>query len=328
MQRLLVVAAAVAAACRLDPLVDDKPGASAHLLPAGTEIPDVVTDLELRDQITVNDGIDSKALIDGKIIPRGTGQASVVTGPGQTSAMAVRFWAFGPATRAPAPLYRFGTRDGAGVFTSGDHLPLVDAVPGDYQYNPVHTVYDVVFTGDYRGQLITTRTALADAIELGIVEAPVATDTFVDSPIVRPGLLLEVGTIPPIDPTKVYARGHTVDTFELGNAFGPLPVSPGFLPAYQVSFLRQQTRSGSYDSRRPIFQVPLPTSNTASYSPVSVVVDVDLVSTTDPSTITQDSDLFRRDATGAIIGTMADVAQFTVTTTTLLLQLQFVEGKP
>src|SRR5690242_705663 len=105
------------AGCRLDPLVDDTPGASAHIFPAGATVPSAADSSELANQIALNDGIDDKVLtINNGVIPRGTGQSA---------GRAVRYWSFGLANRAPAPLYRFYARDDAGNLTPIDHLPMI-----------------------------------------------------------------------------------------------------------------------------------------------------------------------------------------------------------
>jgi hypothetical protein len=329
MQRLLATAVAVTAACRLDPLVPDQPGSSANLLPAGVNVKDIATNPDLTNQLTLNDGLDSDALMD----PDHTNV--IVRGTGTSGGNAVRYWAFGKATRAPAPIYLFGTLDQNQQFVplQPDHLPLVEAIPGDYQYNPIHTIYHVVATARYKHELITTTAALADAIDLGLVEAPVATDSFLCSPIVRPGLTIEVdadagGASITKPPTKLYAHGYLVDTFRLGFQFGPQPNPFGLLPTSQVSYLREP-RAGSFDLGRPIFQAAIPTAAPQmmmpNYTPLSVEVDVDLSSGTAAS-ITADSQLFMRDENGDIQTTSSDVAHFTVTTASSLLQLQFKKG--
>jgi hypothetical protein len=325
MQRLLATAIAVTAACRLDPLVEDDPGASAHVLPAGANVPDVITNADLINQLSLNDGLDTKALqTAGNIILRGTGQSD---------GMEVRYWAFGAATRAPSPLYRFGTVDTGGAFHANDHLPLADAMPGEYSYSPLHAIHHVIVTERYAGELITTTSALADAIQLGLVEAPVATHTFVDSPIVRPGLTLDVDDAPggghvAIPPTKLYAHGYVMEAFQLGNLFGPLPNPKGLLPTSDVSYLRDR-RGPIYDATRPIFQATIPASAeaaAAAYTPLSVIVDVDLTAD-NAGTITRDSELFQRNPSGGIDMVTDNVAHFAATSS-LVLQLQFKKGMP
>ncbi|HEU4726875.1 MAG TPA: hypothetical protein VFT22_03270, partial [Kofleriaceae bacterium] len=230
--RLVVAAAAVLAlgtGCRLHPLVDDKPGASAHILLAGATVPSASTSLELANQINANDGVDDKAIAGNNgIIPRGTGVSDGAV---------VRYWSFGLTTRAPSPMYRFFERTEAGDLMPISHPPLVDALPGDPGYSGVHAINQVVVTEAYRGELITSSEALADAIDLGLVEAPMPTGTFVASPIVLPGTMLDVGAPEPVTAEPVYGRGYEVGAFELGGARG---VQPGavFVPTRQVSFLR------------------------------------------------------------------------------------------
>ncbi|HEX7842893.1 MAG TPA: hypothetical protein VF469_35710, partial [Kofleriaceae bacterium] len=102
----------------------------------------------------------------------------------------------------------------------------------------------------------------------------------------------------------------------------------GLLPTNQVSFLREQ-KQGTYDATRPIFQATIPTSKpqtSANYTPVSVVVNVDLAPGTFATSIVKDDDLFMRSPTGAITGTTSAVLQFTVTGDSRDLQLQFGDG--
>jgi hypothetical protein len=317
MHIVAIVAALVVAGCRLDPLVDDKTVVSPHLLPAGAEVPSAADNPELANTITLHDGLDDRSLIaTGGVIPRGSGQSA-----GRT----VRYWSFGPVTRAPSPIYEFFDEAGAPI----EHPALVTGLPGDRGYSPVHTRNRVVVTSAYAGELITTADALADAIALGLVNDPEPVDQFIDSPIVLPDTRLEVGDAAPIGAELVYARGFVVGMFRFG---GPRGVQPGggLVPSRQVSFLRE-FQKGSVDAARPIFEATVPVElpgEDVTYSPVSVVVNVDLAPNVLASTIHDDEQLFTRNANGAISTTTAAVAQFQVTTSTLLLQLQFTEGEP
>lgn len=307
--------------CRLDPLVKDTPGASAHLLPEGSDVPSAATNPELTNQINLNDGIDDKALVaSGGIIPRGTGSSAGAQ---------VRYWSFGPTTRAPSPLYKFFSRGDGGELVPLAHPPLVDALPGDAGYSALHSVNQVVVTASYAGQLITTANALADAIELGIIEEPVPTGTFVASPIVLAGTPLDVGGATPTLPEVVYGRGYVVGAFELGGPLGIQPIG-GLVPTSQVSFLREMGKA-AFDAGRPIFQAVIPTAppadRTANYTPIGVVVDVDLAENVTAASITSDGDLFTRTA-GAISATTPKVASFQVTGAFLMLPLQFKDGAP
>lgn len=321
MQHLLAAAAVATAACQLDPLVSDMPGASANILPSNATIKTADQNPNLLTQLILNDHLDTTALaMNANIIKRGSGQSS---------GSQVMYWAFGQTDVAPAPIYIFGTgAPTSPAFQKNDHLPLVEAVPGDSGYNPLHAIYNVAVTDRYHGEKITTTGALADAIAIGLVAKPVATRVFVNFPIVRPGLRLEVGgSNGTVASSRLYGDGYIVDGFQLGGKYSMQPNPVGLLPTSQVSFLREP-QQGAYDATRPIFQATIPTSPpqmVANYTPVSIVVNVD-VAMGAAATITSDSQLFTRSATGAITGSNAGVLQFTVTTTALDLQLQFEDG--
>ncbi|HEX3762459.1 MAG TPA: hypothetical protein VHW23_27345 [Kofleriaceae bacterium] len=319
-----VALAVLAAGCRLGPLVDDQPGASANILPANATIPSVSTNKDLTNQITLNDSLDSNVLAGtGGVIKRAM---AGFAGDGKPAV----YWSFGTADRAPAPIYVFGTGDptSPAFVESTSHPPLVEAVPGDPEYEPFHTLFHVAFTDNYKGQKITTAGALTDAIELGLVQEPVAVKLFINWPIVRPGTLREVGgQLGMVPPTPVYAHGYLVDSYPLGGAAGRQPIK-GLLPTRQVSFLRGPG-DPDFDRTRPIFQATAPaaapTDTTTNYSAASIEVDVDVrVSRT---SITSDGALFVRTATGDIMTTdTGNVLTFTVTTHILDLQLQLKDG--
>jgi hypothetical protein len=322
--------AALAAAGCLDPLVSDDPGASANILPSGAVIPSIAANTELTNQITLNDGQDSVALAaaGGTIVLQPNGSAM----RDATASMPVSWWAFGRAEAAPAPIYVFGTGDPSSDIDFKeipDHPPLVEVVPGDRDYEPIHTVFRVQVTANYKGEKITTPGALADAIDLGLVEAPVAIKRFVNWPIVRPGTRLQVSATATASPRAVYAHGYQVDSYVLGGDFSQQSNPFGLLPTSQVSFLRKPTEA-NYDRTRPVFQATLPTPAMPGYTPVSIVVNVDLTAAgaADPSI--NDAKLFTRSPmTGQIMSVNSiNVLNFAVTSETLDLQIQLTEGKP
>lgn len=330
MQRAVVVAILGAAAgCRLGPLVPDQPGASANVLPRDAKIPSVMTNPDLLNQIILNDSLDTDTLKkNNSVIVRGTGMTNSAAGDPVT----VRFWGFGDADRAPTPIYVFGTGDPMSGFTPlPDHPPLVETVPGDVDYEPIHTIFNVKVTSKYAGEKITTVGALSDAIDLGLVEAPVSIKVFVNQPVVRPGLRLEVGMDASVPPTPVYARGYQVDSFPLGGKLGMQPNPRGLLPTSQVSFLREAGKP-DFDPDHPVFQATIPTvspGTTPNYTPLSAVVNVDLQPLKTLADVHKDSDLFTRSANGDIVSANTSlVAGFTITGELTDLQLQFADGAP
>lgn len=311
---------ALVPACRLDPLVDDTPGASVHVLPRGSVVPSVADSAELATQIALNDGLDDKTLtMTGGVIVRAAGWSDGAQ---------VMTWSFGPLDRVPAPIYVFG-RDTAGGFQPVDHPYLLAGIPGDVGYKPIVVVHHVPVTDAYDGELITSLQALSDARDLGLVEEPVSTSTFFDGPVIAPGLVLESGGPMPARPVPAYGRGYAVEMFQLGGTLGVQPIG-GYAPSSHVSYLREAMKA-THDATRPIFQARIPTAppgEKANYTPVSTVVHVDLAPGVAASTIVADADLFTRSGSGAITGTTANVAAFTITTTTLNLPMQFAPGVP
>jgi hypothetical protein len=86
----------------------------------------------------------------------------------------------------------------------------------------------------------------------------------------------------------------------------------------------------NYDRTHPVFQATLPTPAMPGYTPVSIVVNVDLTAAgaADPSI--NDAKLFTRSPmTGQIMSVNStNVLNFAVTRETLDLQIQLTEGKP
>jgi hypothetical protein len=175
--------------------------------------------------------------------------------------------------------------------------------------------------------LITSPAALADAVDLGLVNDPEPTGTFVDAPIVPLGTKLDLGGTARAEATTVYARGYTVAAFQFDGMYGIQPAG-AFMPTRQVSFVREAPMA-TY-SPKPIFQATIPTeapTTDANYSPLSVVINVDVLPNT-LDMIKQDSDLFTRGSAGEIIAIKTNnVARFDVTSSMVLWQLQFQDGK-
>jgi hypothetical protein len=347
-KHLMVVIAV--AGCKLGPLVSDEtldaapaPDAAApgsdHILPPGTAVPSISTNAELINQIRINDGLNDTTLINnGGVVVRGTGKSAGAV---------VRFWNFGPALiestiAVVAPLYVFGTVDGAGVFTPlPDHPPLIDTICGDVRYSAMRRVINVPVTDHYAGERITSLAALSDAIELGLVGDPVPDGTWVNMPVVLPDTKLEVGdplVTPPASTRQVYGRGYLVDVFELGTSLGRQPLRFGSVPVGQASGLQTGVATGTPPilstaiDPQSVFQYAIPTAPPAgvfSYSPLSADVVVRLATGVTPSMIVSDTDLFKRSSNGAITGyNVNNVASYVIMTTVNNVQLQFAEGSP
>ena len=313
-----VAVLATTGGCLLEPLVDDTPGYSVNILPPGAEVPSVADDAELTHQISVNDGLDDRALDEaGGVVKRSIGWAGGVQ---------YAYWSFGKAPRVGAAAYVLVDAAGARV----DHPYLLDSVPGDPGYSPIRRLQTVTVTAAYRGERLTTLAALADALELGLIEEPVAAGTWVNAPVVPPGTTLEVGGAGPAAPVEMYARGFRVGAFVLGGPRGVQPLRNGAVMVAQASLMREGSNVAL--GTTPCFQYAVPAEPATmapNYSPLSQIIEVKLApGIVAADTIHSDSDLFTRSTTGAIRSTTANVVDFEITDTVWNWPMQFEEGLP
>ena len=140
----------------------------------------------------------------------------------------------------------------------------------------------------------------------------------------------------PLAATEVYGRGYRVELFPLGDSAQPLRNNP--IPMGQESRLLSGVATGTPPvlptalDAQPVFQYGIPTTpptTTFNYTPLVTELDVRLANGVDPTTITNDTQLFKRAATGSITGYYTDtVASYVVTTTVSNKQIQFAEGAP
>jgi hypothetical protein len=335
------------AACNMGPRVDDTQidaplgvdtPVETYLLPPTANVPSIATNLELVNQIKSNDGLaDATLMTNMGVVVRGTGKAGGAT---------VRFWNFGPTPvqdgfTVGALIYVFGKFEDTTFVPLANHPPLLDTICGDPRYSALRRVFNVPVTASYQGEKITSMLALAEALEKGLVEEPVTDATWMNMPVVPPDTRLELGgAAEPMAATKVYARGYQVDVFELGTSvFGRQPYRNNIIPIAQASGLQSGVASGTPPTlpvavdAQLVFQFAPPMAApgmTLNYSPVTNDVTVRLATGIAPSAISNDSDLFRRNAmTGAITSfVVGNVDNFTIQTTVNNLQLQFMEGMP
>jgi hypothetical protein len=320
-----------------DAAKDAPPGGPKYVLPAGSTVPPISDNAELVSQIKVFDGLNDNALMmAGGIVTRSTGKAAGAS---------VLFWSFGSAPVVDgfvvsAPLYILADDDGAGNLTPRtDHLWLADSIPGDPRYSALRRIIYVPVTAQYAGQIIPSIEALDEAITLGLVGEPKPAGVWRNMPVVPPSTRLEISsTLAALDATKVYSRGYAVDLFPLGGALGTQPFRFGQVPLGQEDRLLSGVATGTPPvlpttlDAQPVFQYGIPAAppTTAfNYTPVVTEIDVRLADGIDPTTITNDTQLFRRSTTGAITGYYpGNVASYVVTTSYSNKQIQFADGAP
>ena len=337
--RKLIYFVLLSSGCSLGPQVPDTPETSANILPPGTMVPSIATNSELVEQIQLNQGLSAAALAaSGGVITRS---------PGKAGGAPVFFWNFGTATLegafvVAAPLYKLATDNGDGTFTPIDGVPwLLDSIPGDTRYSAIRRIQYVPVTDMYDGQVIADTDALADAQALGIVGEPVPSGTWIDFPVVVPGVTLQVSaTAAPAASHQVYARDYLVDGFAIGGALGEQPLSKANTPLLgQATSLQTgvatgmpPTLSSAFDPQ-PVFQYGIPAAppaaQTPNWTPIVTEVDVRLATGIAPTAIMADTDLFTRNAGGAITAYRVDnVATFTITTNVTNRPIQFADGAP
>lgn len=325
--------------CSMGPLVQDTPETSANILPPGTVVPSIATNSELTTQIQLNDGLNANALAaSGGVVNRSAGKAGGAS---------IFFWNFGAATLesgfvVAAPLYELATPNDDGTFTPVPDVPwLIDSIPGDTRYSAIRRIQYVPVTDMYDGQVIADTDALADAQALGIVGEPVPSGTWIDLPVVTPGVMLQVSaTLPPAPTKQVYAHDYLVDAFRLGGSLGEQPLSKantillGQATSLQtgVATGMPPTLSSAFDPQ-PVFQygIPMaaPAAQAPNWTPIVTEVDARLATGIAPAAVTADTDLFTRSATGAINAYRTDnVATYTITTNVTNRPIQFADGAP
>ena len=194
----------VLAGC-LGPQVDDEPAPSGDIVAAGTAIPSIDDEADDAATIAMNDNVDGT-------VPRLSAFAAGAP---------VHGWDFGPAPSFAAPVYLVMRELPGGDLERLEHPPIVGTIPGEAGYSPFWSEFALVVTDTYAGELITSSTAIDEAVRTGLVLAPKSLGVALDGPIVASDVRLEVGGTAITAPTRFYYEHHTVAYFD----FGEMPVS-------------------------------------------------------------------------------------------------------
>ncbi len=311
------------AGCELDPLVEDQPGASVHVLPPGADVPRIETSPDRLHQLEVHDGIDDRGLEEAEgVVERVTGRADGVE---------VSYWKMGEVSLAAGLVYQLVRADGDDVVPV-DHPYVLDSLPGDNGYSPVRRLQHVRVTDRYAGELLPTVRALIDAEDLGLIEPAEPAGVWLSIPVVPPDTRLDVGDgIAPAPTVEVFAEGFRVDVFLIGGPYLEQPTtSSGSVPTGQLSFLAE-AEDFDVDDDVPILQFGIPTEapgDSHNYTPLATVLHVRLAPGVLASDITSDADLFTRSSRGSINGVTDLVDSFEDTGVVKYWPVQIQEGSP
>lgn len=169
----------------------EQPGYSTNVLPPGARVPKAADDEVLAMRILNNAGAS------GPLVPLHTGFAGGAE---------VSYWDFGVSTTSVEPVWLLERGEGDDA-EPVDHPPIVDSLPGDDAYSPFRAVFKVRVTGAYAGERISSLAALEDAIDMGLIEEPIATGTYVSWPIVPADFALERAGGEPLEPLELYGSG-------------------------------------------------------------------------------------------------------------------------
>ncbi len=199
----------------LGPQVDDTPvSATTTLLPEGTPVPSLLDDPIAAARIADHDGVDGTIAL----------QTAFAGG-------VVHVWDFGPAEAFVAPLFVLMQPGG---LVRVAHPTIIDAVPGDPGYSPFWVPFVLEITAAYDGELLTSFDAIEEAVERGLVLAPVPRDIAINCPVVGAGVVVEVARGEIASPDAVfYYRGTEIPYFD----FGEMPLVAGRIlesPRYRL----------------------------------------------------------------------------------------------
>lgn len=308
----------VAIGC-LDPLVDDDPTYSPDVRPAGNEIAWATDDPVVAARVSAADGIATNP---------------VVRRAGFVAGTAVMFWDFGAAPRTTAPMWIFRRcADDGGAPLPGDmgsvgHPDVIESIPGDAAYTPFRSLWLVCVTDRYAGEQIVSRRGLDDAIALGLVEAPVALETFGAYPMTLPDVSLELGgAAPNAQPFAAYYDGARAAMFHPGgDPAGVYPLTSSLLKAGRVHRL---VKADDDAFEQVVFSVARSTVDgpNPAYVPLWVVTEVTMAETYVAGSATSEAELFTVAGT-TLTAVHPEIVEFETTTTMVYWEIQLAEGAP
>lgn len=290
--RSLVRAASVASTLSLisclGPIGDDTPGSSQHVRARGTTVRALMDDTALVAQVAEHDGIDVP------VIP---------LQPGYAEGVAVSYWDFGETPRFAIPVWLFRRCDERGMPLEGDagmvgHPNLIDAVPGDPAYSPLWEMVVVCVTAKYDGEVIPSRAALRDAIEMGLLHEPTPMGMWANCPVTLATQRMELGAMhEPITPHSGYYRDRTATYYHVaGMAFGVFLLDPTS-QLVEAPFVLNVVRADGTSVAAPIFSVARTVGGMSApgYSGVWREVRVVIDDRAPPARYTRASELVRID---------------------------------
>ena len=222
----------------LTPYDDGRDLYSSYIMPSSATVPEFEGDKAAAKKLDANDGLN------GTLIQLHGGFAG---------GNEVQYWDLGTLTSASAkPMWIFRKRVDDDGPAKEVHPNLIDSIPGDSSYTPLRQLYVVFVTSAYRGEHITSLRALEDAQEIGLIEAPVAQDRFVNCAVTLSSVQLQTsfdeGGVQ--DPEPAYYQGRVVYQHCIGGFYdmvGAFMLNNGSFSPGNAYVLRRQNETQPID---------------------------------------------------------------------------------
>jgi hypothetical protein len=252
----------------LDAQASDRAGYSEHVLAAETPVPRASKDAVFARRIEIGDNVTGS-------VPLKSAYAE-----GET----VRYWELGAAKGSTVPAYQLMECAADGTPVAGselEHPLIVDSVPGDADYTQLWAVLPVCITTLYRGEVLSSVSALNDAVEMGLVGEAGEAVRHAYLPILADGASLASfpGTV-----REAYYRGFALSYLDFG-ARSDVTLTDGRLSTPSVyELMLPSAKSPS----KLVFAVG-PASQKAG--PIWAQVTVVVSETADLSTLNAEADL-------------------------------------
>lgn len=128
--------------------------------------------------------------------------------------------------------------------------PIIDVLPGEPGYTPWWRRVVVRVTAAYGGEHIWSRAAIEEGVAKGLLEAPRATTTVIDCPVVRRGTTIPVSAMPgarTASTTPAWYRNQRVELVAFTETID-VPLESRRMPAFPVYILQR------IDAGQPLYE--------------------------------------------------------------------------
>lgn len=209
-------------------------GYSSFIVESNVEVRPLERSPDAKSKLDLNDGL-----------PLGT----VPLRTGFAGGREVQYWDLGQAPTSAEPMWIF-LRHLGDSSERVEHPPLVDSIPGDTVYSPIRLIFEVYVTAKWARQKFPSLRALEDGVELGLLEEPIAKDSFTNCVVTLKDNSVEAPEGQKLMPTEVYYKGRSVYQFcvdELSGGSGLFATKMG-APVFGNAYLiRRETEAAALD---------------------------------------------------------------------------------